>query len=504
MMSVEDMRPGVMLSELLCGEFVTRFDGFRLAGISTDSRKVKPGNVFFALAPTPHQCLEHIDNAMEAGAQVAFSRYPLDVADSQKVEYREDIYGLLGKMAHEFFGRPSEKMPVIGVTGTNGKTSISHFLAHALSKEADQECAIIGTLGTGTLGALKPSLLTTPDTLEIHELLDCFTRSRMANTVMEVSSHALAQQRLTGVRFDTAIFSNLSRDHLDYHHTMENYAAEKSKLFLTPALRAACINRDDPWGLKFIDLVRDDVELFTYSLSDYGQVSGSRTVTPVSGRILAARPNSLTLRVETPSSEAVFSSPVVGRFNAYNMLATICVLLSKGLSLEAATKSLVDLTLVPGRMESFGGTDTTPLVVVDYSHTPASLEAALGALGDHASGQIWCVFGCGGDRDRGKRPQMASVAAVGAQHIVITDDNPRNESGDRIVADICAGLPTRERVNVIRDREQAIQFAVNSACPGDVVLVAGKGHETYQECVGVRRVFSDAAVVRLALRQRIS
>jgi UDP-N-acetylmuramoyl-L-alanyl-D-glutamate--2,6-diaminopimelate ligase len=352
-------------------------------------------------------------------------------------------------------------------------------------------------------GALRAGVLTTPDTLSVHALLAEIADAGAEHAVMEVSSHGLAQGRVAAVEFNVGVFTNLSRDHLDFHADMHEYGEAKRQLFAVPTLSAAVVNADDEFGRELIRRMPETVQTFAYGLQFDPRELGEK-VTPVCGRVVAAHRYSLTLEVNSSGVQAEFSAPLLGRFNALNLLAALGSLLACGVSLDVAAVALRNVPPVPGRMESFGGTDTEPLVVVDYSHTPDSLRTALGALREQSTGRLWCVFGCGGDRDTGKRAQMAAAAAELSDQMIITDDNPRTEDGDQIVADIVLGVPEQTEFQIVRDRLQAITQAVQSAAPRDTVLVAGKGHEPYQEINGLRRPFSDTASVRLALRGRHS
>ena len=479
-----------------------------VAGICVDSRQVVAGELFLALASDPVAARHHIDQAIARGAAAVVTTESIArhmATDAAVVIGVPDVTTAAGRIADRFYAHPSSRMTVIGVTGTNGKTSVSHYLAYALQRipqlQEQPVCGLLGTLGYGTYGRLQSGLLTTPDVLSVHAQLDRIFAEGARHTVMEVSSHGLAQGRVAGVDFDIGVFTNLSREHLDYHADMREYGETKRQLFLTPGMRAAVINADDEFGRSLLGRLPDSLKVYAYSLS--GATEGlDASITPVCGRVTAAHRYSLTLKASALGVEAEFFAPLLGQFNAHNLLAALATLVACGVDTDVAANALRNVPAVPGRMQSFGGTDSEPLVVVDYSHTPDGLCAALTALREQCTGRLWCVFGCGGDRDRGKRPEMGAAAAALADRIVLTDDNPRSEDGDDIIDDIKPGIGASSHCEIIRDRADAIAFAINHAAAADTVLVAGKGHEPYQEINGVRRPFSDAASVRLALRGR--
>jgi UDP-N-acetylmuramoyl-L-alanyl-D-glutamate--2,6-diaminopimelate ligase len=352
-----------------------------------------------------------------------------------------------------------------------------------LCASSARRCAIIGTLGYGFPGALDPSLHTTPDWITLHRLLAEFLAQGAAYVSMEVSSHALDQGRVNAVAFDVAVFTNLTREHLDYHRDMETYGNAKAALFAFPDLKYAVINVDDAFGRALIERVRGRLMVLSYGLAG-GDVRALA---------LHPQPEGLILRVATPLGEAEITSALLGRFNAYNLLAALATLLALGMDLAEAVARLGQVRPMAGRAECFGG-GRRPLVIVDYAHTPDALAQVLHALREHAKGRLWCVFGCGGERDRGKRPEMGRIAETLADEVILTDDNPRREDPERIIADILAGMHAAPRV--LRDRRAAIAHAITGAAPGDIVLVAGKGHEDYQQVGEERRPYSDRDTVR--------
>jgi UDP-N-acetylmuramoyl-L-alanyl-D-glutamate--2,6-diaminopimelate ligase len=395
------------------------------------------------------------------------------------------LRGLAGRLADRFHGEPSHALKVIGVTGTNGKTSVCHFLAQAFDAPGAR-CGVIGTLGNGLTGALEPATHTTPDALALHAGLARLRDAGATRVALEVSSHALDQERVAGVRFDTAVFTNLTHEHLDYHGDMAGYAAAKRRLFSQPGLRRAALNVDDPQGAAWRAGIDPSIEVLGFGFDAAAELRGSDLRFDADG---------LTLEVRHGTAHATLRSPLLGRFNASNLLAALAVLRLAGLDLAEAVARLARVRTVPGRMERFARSDG-PLAVVDYAHTPDALEAALAALREHCQGRLWCVFGCGGERDAAKRPLMGAAAEAGADRVIVTDDNPRHEDGAAIAAAIVAGLREPARVEVVRDRATAITRALHEAAPEDVVLVAGKGHETVQQIGDEARPFSDRALVR--------
>ena len=409
----------------------------------------------------------------------------------------DNLSAKLSEIAARFYGHPSRRLSVIGITGTNGKTSCSQFIAQALANSGFS-CGTIGTLGYGVYGKLQETQLTTPDPVFTQMALAEMVQGGIDPVVMEVSSVGLHQKRVKAVKFDTAIFTNLTRDHLDYHESMEAYGNNKKKLFTSEGLSRAIINLDDPYALSVINAIAPSVEMYTYSIKN--------SAATVYAESLTLTRQGFEARVVTPIGAGVIKGKLFGYFNVSNLLAVISVFVSylpkkKELDIEQLCELVSGLSPVDGRMQIVG--DTAEITaLVDYAHTPDGLRSALKGLRDHFSGNIWCVFGCGGNRDKGKRPIMGEIAEAFADKVIIADDNPRNEEGDKIVEHIQSGMKSPEQTVVLRDREKAIAYAIGNAEPGDVVLVAGKGHETYQDVGGSRLIFSDANQVRLALQAR--
>jgi UDP-N-acetylmuramoyl-L-alanyl-D-glutamate--2,6-diaminopimelate ligase len=396
-----------------------------------------------------------------------------------------------GEIAHLVYGRPSERLWLAGVTGTNGKTSVSQWIAQAMNL-FDCPCAVIGTLGNGFPNRLAESPNTTPDAIALHRLLAGFVEHGAVACAMEVSSIGLDQNRIGGVDLDVAVFTNLTRDHLEYHGTMEAYGAAKARLFDWPGLGAAVLNLDDPFGAQLDAELAGRVRTFGYTLT--GKVSRGETLAAQDFRMTPAG-------IAFTLNGVAISAPVVGRFNASNLLAVIGALLAGEESLEDIAGVLPRLTFPPGRMQAVGGHDA-PLVVIDYAHTPDALEKALATLRETAAargGRLACVFGCGGDRDAGKRPIMGAIAERLADRVLLTSDNPRSEDPDAILAAIAEGMLAKPEIE--SDRGRAIEIAIAEADRRDVILLAGKGHEPYQEIAGVRHPFSDLEHARSALEQ---
>lgn len=494
MMAKTRVPDGLELAELLAGE-ATAPGGIRVHGLALDSRRVRPGYLFLACLGGSHHGLEHLTDACARGA-VAVAYDPVG-ADAYLPLHSDlpavaipDLGQKAGFIAARFYADPTATQEVVAVTGTNGKTSVSLITAQSLT-EAGRACGVLGTVGYGVYGKLEAPTHTTPDAVSVQAWLARFRDQGLRHTSMEVSSHALDQSRVNGVRFAVAVFTNLTRDHMDYHGSMEAYGAAKRRLFEWPGLKHAVINLDDDYGRALTAVLPAGVQCTGYTLDGR---ENPRGVTLKADK-LALNMGGITFDVASELGHGHVDSRLLGRFNAYNLLAVQGALLALGLSFEETLRALGRARTVPGRMECFGGGADLPLVVVDYAHSPDGLEKALMAARAHCRGALWCVFGCGGDRDRGKRPEMGAIAERLADRVVLTDDNPRHEDGDAIVAEILTGFGRRDRVQVERDRRAAITRAVHAAAPGDVVLVAGKGHEI-EQVVGDRKLpYSDRETV---------
>jgi UDP-N-acetylmuramoyl-L-alanyl-D-glutamate--2,6-diaminopimelate ligase len=478
----------------------------------TDSRAIERGDTFVAYPGEKADGRQFIAQAIARGANaVIWEAQHFVWSDAWHVPNLAvaDLRHKAGWLADAVYDTPSEKLWMVGTTGTNGKTSTSHWIAHALN-EAGKKCALIGTLGNGFPGGngaacgLHASANTTPDAILVHGLLAEFLHDGAQDVVMEVSSHALSQGRVNGVRFDVAMLTNLSRDHLDYHGDMESYAAAKRKLFDWQQLKYVVLNLDDAYGAELAEQLRDtdaEAEVIGYGLSDEAlQLAGRLGLRMVYGNLLEMSGQGLRIAVHSSWGAAELNSALVGRFNAANMLGALAVSLVSGLALDDAAHSLSRVQPVPGRMQRLGDAKQ-PTVIVDYAHTPDALEKVLQALREvnaATGGRLICVFGCGGDRDRGKRPMMGIVAEKLSDFCIVTSDNPRSENPREIIAEIVSGM-NDENHEIIVERSAAIRLAISHARPGDTVLIAGKGHEDYQEIDGVKQPFSDVLVAQRAL-----
>ncbi len=471
--------------------------GIQPTRLAIDSRRVQPGDIFLAMPGAQVDGRQFIADAVARGAvAVIHEGGGADIAVSPAPTFAvENLAAHAGEIAHLVYGRPSEQIWLCGVTGTNGKTSVSQWIAQAMNA-IDCKCAVIGTLGNGFPPQLEVSPNTTPDAITLHASLARYLREGAVACAMEVSSIGLEQGRANGAHFDVAVFTNLTRDHLEYHGSMAAYAAAKARLFDLPDLSGAVINLDDPFGRELATRLTGKVSLLGYTLEAAPDID---------------RHGDMHLRAEDIEMTATgvrfrvrnvdFAAPVVGTFNVSNLLAVIGALLLGGETLEDCAQALKAITPPPGRMQTLGG-DQQPLVVVDYAHTPDALEKVLTTLRATATargGQLICVFGCGGDRDGGKRPQMGSIAEQLADRVVVTSDNPRSENPLAIIAAIRAGMATAGECEP--DRARAIATTIAQATVPDVILLAGKGHEPYQEIAGVRHPFSDLALARSSLAE---
>jgi UDP-N-acetylmuramoyl-L-alanyl-D-glutamate--2,6-diaminopimelate ligase len=488
--------------------------GARISGLCADSRLLRAGDAFVAYPGATADGRRYIEDAVARGAAaVLWERDGFSWNEAWRVPNVavDGLRGAAGEIAHEVYGRPSEKLWLAGVTGTNGKTSCSHWIAQALGS-LGRTTAVIGTLGSGfpavpggeAAVGLTPSVNTTPDAIELQRLLAELLQSGAQGVAMEVSSIGLDQGRVNGVQFDVALLTNFSRDHLDYHGDMEHYAAVKAQLFETAGLSGAVLNMDDVLGVRIAQkLAGGTVACAGYS-AHAGVASAAGLGFFLEAENIRLTEQGLSFGLSSSWGRAEVHSTLLGRFNVANLLGVLGVLLGSGVSLAPAVAALTALTPPPGRMQRLGG-GGKPLAVVDYAHSPDALEEVLIILRPlAAAGRLICIFGCGGDRDRGKRAMMGAIAARNADHVVLTSDNPRGEDPLEIITDILEGVLDEDRRPgqsplVIADRHEAIATTVASAVAGDVVLIAGKGHEDYQESAGRRVPFSDAAVVAEAL-----
>jgi UDP-N-acetylmuramoyl-L-alanyl-D-glutamate--2,6-diaminopimelate ligase len=490
------------LRELLAG-FAQLTRDVSVSDLTQDSRAARPGSAFLAVRGTREHGLAHAPQAVANGARAVLWEpapvavvpdLPSDIVVTPVDHLREHASAI----AHRFFGAPSAKVSVAGITGTNGKTTCAYLLAQAL-EAAGRPSAYMGTIGNGRPGRLTASELTTGDAVTVQRTLAALRDDGAANVAMEVSSHALDQSRVAAVRFRTAAFTNLTRDHLDYHGTMDSYGAAKARLFTREDLESRVINVDDAFGRQLAIDPRGRGRLVVTCRGHQSRVRSTDGFVRAMHVTLSTR--GIELEFDSSWGTGGLSCPLLGDFNVNNLLTVIAVLLDWDIPLDQVLRAVSRVQAAPGRMETFGGA-RAPLAVVDYAHTPDALQKALAAARAHCTGRLTVVFGCGGDRDAGKRPLMGAIAAELADDIILTDDNPRTESPAGIAAGIGAGIPAGKPFRIELDRARAIREALDEARENDVVLVAGKGHEDYQIYGRERRPFSDQKVVREALLAR--
>ncbi len=522
--------------------------GLAIGDLVLDGRDARPGAAFVAVRGGRSHGLAFAEQAAARGAAVVLYEPPTDApagaaaaADSRAAAAQVDgaaadrvlrrlripalavpgLRGRLGELAEKLYGPSIAVRRIAGVTGTNGKTTVAYLAAQAATrvgaKQSGRACGYLGTLGYGVPPALTAHALTTPDCFTLHRELASLDAE---SAVLEVSSHALAQDRAAGLTIATAAFTNLTRDHLDAHGDFERYGLAKARLFARPELRRAVLNVADPFAVRLLERLAPGVEALRVravaAAGAEGDAAGSAPAADLEARVEDLGLRGLVLHIGGRFGTARLVSRLVGGFNAENLVVALGLLLAWDVPLAEASAALGAAAAPPGRLEVVGGGERGPTVVVDYAHTPDGLERVLGTLAAVTRGDLWCVFGCGGDRDRGKRPLMGAVAARLADRIVLTDDNPRGEDPEAIVADIVAGLaveapgapgapgaprtpPPPARLEVEHDRRRAIEAAIRAAGPQDVVLVAGKGHEREQIVGDARRPFSDLGVARAAL-----
>jgi len=471
--------------------------------LTQDGRAARPGCAFLAVHGTHEHGLKYAPQAVANGARaILWEPAPVaqvpDLPSEILVAPVPHLREHASTIADRFFGSPSRDLAIAGITGTNGKTTCAYLLAQAL-EAAGRPAAYMGTIGTGRPRALVASSLTTGDAVTVQRTLARLKADGARNVAMEVSSHAIDQWRVGAVRFRSAAFTNLTRDHLDYHGSMESYAATKARLFRTEGLESRIINVDDPFGRQLAIDPRGRGRLVVFSRGHQSHTRAADGFVRAMHVELSTR--GIEMEFDSSWGSGALTSSLVGDFNVENLLTVIALLLDWGLAPDQATDALGRVHAAPGRMETFGG-GRAPLTVVDYAHTPDALRKALSAARAHARGRLVVVFGCGGDRDPGKRPLMGEIAAELADDIVITDDNPRTESPEAITREIAAGIPAGRPYRIEHDRGRAIRDAVIDADADDVVVIAGKGHEDYQVYGQERRHFSDQKAVAGALAAR--
>lgn len=469
-------------------------------GIASDSRKVQAGDLFLACGGVASHGLDYLDDVIAAGAAaVAF--------DSSTATLRKtgtavpvipvaDLAKHVGTIANRFYNWPSRNVGVLGITGTNGKTTVAWLLRQCI-RSLDRACGYIGTLGSGLENIDGKDTMTTPDAVELHMRLAAFRDGGADYATVEVSSHALAQNRVAGIEFDTVLFTNISRDHLDYHGDMRSYAEAKALLFTACPARHRIINLDSEFGAELA--VRCGQDVVTVS-TKFDRVANGRPY--VFARSVVADRLGSRVRVSSSWGEGEFTLPLVGEFNVANAVLVLACLLLKHVPMREACALLAEVEAPPGRMQRVPADADLPTVYVDYAHTPDALDNALRALCAHGAADVWCVFGCGGERDAGKRPQMGRIAEHRASRVVVTNDNPRGEDAGAIICEILGGMRDPRKAIAIEDRATAIAWAITQAGPADCVLIAGKGHEDYQLVGAERHRFSDFEAARASLAVR--
>lgn len=465
-----------------------------ITGLALDTRFLEPGQVFFALQGSHFDGRQYIANAIERGASAIIQEASADVSASFgniPCILLPNLRQLVGPIAARFYHEPAKKMQIVGITGTNGKTSCSHFTANALM-QLGMQAAVIGTLGNGIYGQVQQGNLTTPDAITLQRLFVEFVKQQTKVVAMEVSSHAIDQERIAGIDFAVAVFTNLTRDHLDYHHTMEAYGAAKKRLFDNPHAKISVINQEDAFGYSLIQDLAAEKRLIAYGIQQNLRLP--KTVQQVFAENVQLNDAGINADIVSPWGTGRLQVPLIGQFNLSNVLAVLTTLCALEIPFAEVLAAVSRLAPIAGRMQVLGG-QNRPLVLVDYSHTPDALEKALMATRNHCRGKLYCIFGCGGDRDKGKRPLMAKIAEQYADKVIVTDDNPRHEDPAAIVADIMAGFTRPEEIIVEHDRSKAIKDIIQYAAAGDCILIAGKGAENYQIIGDEKIPFSDAEKV---------
>ena len=490
----------------------------QINGMTLDSRAIKAGMLFVALKGTQTHGLQYALKAQQQGAVAIIWESDLSLDDNEllKLSFLNELTipaieikalsTQLGEIATRYYQirddkgliKPNYGLNIIGVTGTDGKTTVTHFIAQAMNALVADKTAVIGTLGIGLTHKLQRTTHTTPDVLTVHKTLHQLASEGIERVAMEVSSHALDQERVSGVEFNIAILTNLTRDHLDYHGTVERYARAKEKLFFRPELNTVVLNQNDAFSQQIVDKLNDSANnkaCLRYSVMSSDADNGAELI----ARNARFTTQGIEAQVSFAGQQGVLKVAVLGWFNLSNLLATLAAMLASKVKFFDALEALSQIKTVPGRMETIGSSDV--LVVVDYAHTPVALKSALKALRSHTKQRLICVFGCGGDRDKGKRPLMAKIAEQNADSVIVTDDNPRTENPEGIMRDIVAGFKHPKNSLIEHNRAKAIRLAMCEAKTGDVVLIAGKGHEQVQIFAHKTEIFDDRQQAREALQE---
>lgn len=485
-MPAEALRTHCTLRDLLEG--IAEAPDIEVRGISSNSAKLTAGDVFFALVGETSHGLDYVSEALRAGVQAVVWDASADVVAPDHPDVPMiPVAGLtkhIGEIANRFYGSPSNSMKVAGVTGTNGKTTVSFLVAQCMQMLGNT-CAYIGTLGFGIGELDSDSEMTTPACIDLHQKLAKLHDAGAGYAAIEVSSHALQQDRINGVHFDSAIFTNLSRDHMDYHGSMRAYGDTKARLFSGREVEHRIICMDTEFGQELADRCGDKVVTVS---TRFDRLANGRPFVFV--RSVVATEAGSNIAVDSSWGKFEFQLPLPGNFNVANAICVLGLLLSWDVAVADACNVLSKVSAPPGRMQRVAES-VAPGVYVDYAHTPAGLEAALRSLRSHCKKSLWCVFGCGGDRDRGKRPLMGKTASRLADRVIVTNDNPRFELPGNIIAEVMQGVGSKPGAIAIEDRATAIAYAIHNASDEDIVLIAGKGHENYQLIGNRRLVFSD-------------
>jgi UDP-N-acetylmuramoyl-L-alanyl-D-glutamate--2,6-diaminopimelate ligase len=476
-----------------------------IIGLSLDSKNLHVGYIFFALKGQFTDGCNYIQEAINNGASAiicdAGSSTKIDIKNKVPIISVRNLKEKIGIIANNFYQTNAHSIKITGITGTNGKTTCAYILSQSLSK-LNKRCAFIGTLGYGFVGQeLEHSGYTTPQAIHLHKYLHKLCQQDAKYAAIEVSSHALAQSRVEGIPFESAIFTNLTQDHLDYHGNMEEYGRQKIKLFLKSGLRRTILNADDKFTHVLLNQMRRDIPVVLYSLNPKIKESYVNVKRPFISWVIVNNyklvANGSQATITTPWGQGMLRTNLLGLFNLSNTLAVLSEICMQGSSLSEAISVLSQVQPAPGRMQRLGGIHV-PQIIVDYAHTPEALKVALESARSHSKRRLWCVFGCGGDRDKSKRSQMGEIAAKLADRIILTNDNPRTENPSQIIGDILHGMNVDDGYKVVieEDRKKAIEHALNRALPIDTVLIAGKGHENYQTIGSTNYPFSDIEIVK--------
>jgi len=509
MMSAINLTSERHLIELLSGFATTaEIPNVQFQNISSDSKALEKNDVFLAIKGVTRHGIDFALNANQSQAGIvlfdAKDDYALERLTLLSKQMSIPMLGVIGlneqygELLSRFYAEPSKNMTLIGVTGTDGKTSVTHLLTQALAK-LNKKVGSIGTLGVGIANQLVDTGLTTPNADAIQKALAEFNEQQCDVVVMEVSSHALHQYRVVGCEFDVALLTNLGSDHLDYHQNLSHYADAKERLFHWDSLSTRVLNQDDSFG-QALALKFDQSSVLAYSANAIKQ--GNKSSADVTLKSVRKIAGAKELIIKTPKADIKVETQLIGDFNIDNILAVVSVLIALNVEAADIAKACSQLQTIPGRMQQINVTEFKQ-VIVDFAHTAQALKASLMAAKEQCQGRLWCVFGCGGDRDVSKRPQMGIIAELYADHVIITDDNPRHENAKKIVSDILRGCKNPDQHQVIHDRKMAINTAIDLAQEGDTILIAGKGHESYQLVRDHKTPFSDQYVAEQSLRGNV-